>query len=99
MAYKIVIKEEAKLDTEEAYNYYENEKANLGEEFLEELTRIYNRIAKHPDYYGFIDDQRILRDLKVERFPFTVVFEITDSSVIVYAVHNTYRHPKRKLRR
>jgi hypothetical protein len=44
---------------------------------------------------GFIDDRAILRDVKLERFPYVVIFEIIDNSVVVYAVHCTYQHPKR----
>lgn len=99
MVYKILIKEEAKLDAEIAYEYYETERANLGEEFLEELVKTYKRIAVNPTHYGYIDHQQILRDVKVERFPFTVVFEITQDGIIVYAVHNTYQHPGRRFRK
>lgn len=99
MGYRIVIREEAKKDTEEAYNYYEDERANLGEEFLDELVRSYQRIAANPTHYGYIDDKQILRDVKIDRFPFTIVFEIIDYNVVVYAVHNTYHYPRRRLRR
>jgi len=99
MAYKIVIKDEARLDTEAAYDYYENAREGLGEEFLLELVKKYDDLSDNPQHYGYIDDQYIIRDVKVDRYPYVIVFEITDDSVIVYAVHNTYRHPRRKLRR
>ena len=98
MAYNIVIKEEARLDTATAYNYYENERQGLGEEFLDELVKRYDDLSDHPFHYGFIDDQQIIRDVKVDRFPYVIIFEVIDNSVIVYAVHNTWRHPKRRLR-
>src|SRR5687767_187305 len=98
MAYNIIIKEEAHLDTSTAYDYYENEQKGLGEEFLEELEKRYHDLMSHPFNYGFIDDQQIIRDVKVDRFPYVIIFEVIDENVIVYAVHNTYRHPKRRLR-
>jgi hypothetical protein len=98
MAFKIIIKEEARLDSATAYYYYENERRGLGEEFLEELEKRYHDLESHPLNYGFIDDQQIIRDVKIDRFPYVIIFEVIDSSVIVYAVHNTYRHPKRRLR-
>ena len=39
MAYKIIITEKAKEDTQVAYDYYENKTAGLGEEFLSEVLR------------------------------------------------------------
>lgn len=99
MAYKIVIKVEARIDTQEAYDYYELEKADLGEDFLNELAKTYRLIAQNPSHYGYIDARQILRDIKVHRFPFTAIFEITEQEVIIYAVHNTWHHPKKRLRK
>jgi hypothetical protein len=58
MTYTIVIKEEARLDTEIAYNYYENERDELGEEFLQEIMNKYESLIINPHYYGYIDDQK-----------------------------------------
>lgn len=99
MVYKIVVKQQAKDDTNEAYNYYEDEQTGLGEDFLDEVEAKYKKLTESPHNYGFIDDQTIIRDVKVDRFPYVVVFEIIDDSVVVYSVHNTYRHPKRRLRK
>ena len=37
MTFKIVIKEEAYLDLQVAFGYYEEQRSGLGEEFLEEI--------------------------------------------------------------
>jgi plasmid stabilization system protein ParE len=99
MTYKIVITEQAREDTQSAYDYYEDQRKNLGEEFLEELVNRYGDLEDHPEHYGFIDNRGIIRDVKIDRFPYVIVFEIVNDKVVVYAVFNTYRHPKRKLRR
>jgi plasmid stabilization system protein ParE len=99
MAYKIVITEQAKEDTQTAYDYYEEQRQDLGEEFLEELVKKYDDLTEHPQHYGYIDNQDIIRDVKIDRFPYVIVFEIMEQRVIVYAIHNTYRHPRRKLKR
>ncbi len=69
MTYTIVIKEEARRDTEIEYNYYENERDELGEE------------------------------VKIDRFPYVIIFEILEEEVFVYAVHNTYKHPRKNIRK
>ena len=99
MAYKVVIKDVAKEDIQTAYDYYEQERRGLGEEFLEELLKKFDVFMDKPHNYGFIDDQTIIRDVKVDRFPYVIIFEIIVDAVYVYAVHNTYRHPKRRLRK
>ena len=98
MTFNIIIKEEARLDTATAYYYYEDKQKGLGEEFLEELEKRYHDLESHPFNYGFIDDQQIIRDVKIDRFPYVIIFEVAEGSIIIYAVHNTYRHPKRRLR-
>lgn len=98
MAYKVVIIEQAKNDTKAAFDHYETQRVNLGEEFLAELVKRYEDISDHPYHYGFIDDRKTLRDIKLDRFPYVIVFEITGDRVIVYAVHCTYQHPEKKYR-
>ncbi len=99
MAYKITIQEQAIEDTEIAYNHYEDEKLGLGDDFLDELEKRYDDLSDKPYNYGFIDDQAIIRDVKLVRFPYVIVFEIIEGEVIVYAVHCTYKHPKKRLRK
>lgn len=99
MNFEIVITRAAHQDTLEAYNFYEVQQAGLGERFLEAFTKRYADLATHPHHYSFIDEdlQKILRDVRLEVFPFVVVFEIIESRVIVYAIHHLFRNPKRKL--
>ena len=99
MVYKIVITEQAKEDTQTAYDYYEEQRQDLGEEFLKELVKKYDDLTEDPQHYGYIDNQDIIRDVKIDRFPFVIIFEIIEQRVFVYAIHNTYRHPKRKLKK
>ena len=98
MAYKIVIKEEAREDIQTVYDHYETARQGPGEEFPGVLLEKFDHLEDSPHYYGFIDDQAIIRDVKIDRFPYVVIFEIIDDTVIVYAIHCTYRHPKRRLR-
>jgi hypothetical protein len=99
MAYKIVIDERAKEDTQAAYNHYEDAREGLGEEFLLELIKKYDDLTNLPHNYGYIDDKKIIRDVKIDRFPYVIVFEIIEDDIVVYAVHCTDRDPKRRLRK
>ena len=98
MGYTLIIKEDAHNDATAAYNYYEEQQAGLGERFLIALEAGYRDISLHPEYYSFIaeDARQILRDVLLDTFPYTVVFEVMNEVVIVYAVHNTYYRPDKK---
>ena len=101
MSFTVIVKQEAHQDTIEAYNYYEEKQSGLGEMFLETLRHRYHELAEHPTYYSYIDEDtlKVLRDVRLEKFPYVVVYEIIDKEVIVYAVHNTYKHSRNKLRK
>jgi len=98
MPFTVVVKQEAHQDTLEAYDYYEGKQSGLGERFLEALLRHYQELADHPTYYSYIDEDplKVLRDVRLEKFPYVVVYEIAGTEVIIYAVHNTYKHPRNK---
>ena len=99
MAFTVIVKEEAHQDTFDAFWYYEDKQKGLGERFLDVLEQTYQSLINHPEHYGYIseDTQKILRDVKLDKFPFVVVYEIIEKEVVIYAVHNTYTNPKNKL--
>jgi toxin ParE1/3/4 len=96
MVHKIVITTYAELDTFDAYEWYEQERPGLGEEFLFELENTYEKIANHPTYNTYIDDKKELRDLHIYRFPFVVVYRIKNDTVEIISVHHTKKHPDKK---
>ncbi len=101
MSFTVIVKEEAQQDIIEAYNYYEEKLAGLGDRFLDALQQRYIELSENPTFYSYIDEDplKILRIVKLEKFPFVIVYEIVENEVIVFAVHNTYKHPRNKLRK
>ncbi len=99
MAYKLVTLKVAAEDISEAYHYYENAKIGLGDRFMSELLNRFSEISAHPQYYGYIDSQNIVRDVKLRNFPYLVVYEIRDEFVVIISVHNTHRHPDKRFKK
>jgi plasmid stabilization system protein ParE len=97
MAYKLGIKPGAEDDIEVAYNWYEDQKIGLGEEFLTGLAEVYRKLENHPTIYGKI--KKTYREAGLKRFPYVVVFEIIKTEVVVYAVFHTSRHPRNKFKK
>ena len=52
--YQLIIKPRAILMTKDAYDWYEKQKQGLGEEFLVELDRCYDKLQAQPEYFGKI---------------------------------------------
>ncbi len=92
MQYNIVLQEEAIGDLQIAYDWYEEQKTGLGDTFLDEVERSLNKLKNHPFHYGIIKNW--IRKIKINKFPFLIIFEISEDSVFVTAIRHTSRRPK-----
>lgn len=81
----------AKLELNEAAQYYENESPGLGQSFISEIERCTDEIVRHPDA-GVVMRGSIRRRL-VRRFPYGLLYRATASEVRVLAVMNLKRRP------
>jgi hypothetical protein len=94
MAYKLEIRPLATMEVIDAYDWYELQREGLGAEFLNELETFYTSVLRNPTSYGFYD--KAVRQGKMNRFPYVIVFEIFDESVVVYSVFMTKQDPGKK---
>lgn len=93
MSFDVYVLPEAEMEQTDAFNYYEEIKTGLGDEFLKELIVCFGKLSHNPQYYSFAGKSGILRDIKVKRFPFLVLFLISGSTVTVVSIRNTSRKP------
>ena len=87
MTYHLELTEEARLDVQEAWLWYENQKANLGEEFLLSLEASLNEIQRNPFLYQMhYNNSRIA----LKRFPYKVIYVIEEEYLIgvIGIIHN-----------
>ena len=90
MTYEIVLQEEAVLEIQAAFEWYEKQKRGLGYELLATIELCFSQVSKHPNNYTYINES--YRRIKTNRFPYLIVYETKDSNVFIIAV----RHAKRK---
>lgn len=95
MQFDILLSDEARTEVANSYLFYESKSEGLGESFLHELEAIYTSLGENPFKYSFIDLSGKLRDVKLRRFPYVVIFEIQPDFVFVYSVYNTSRRQYR----
>ena len=89
--YDLIFIEEVNKDVLDAYLWYEDQREGLGDEFLESLEEGYTKISKNPYFYQVKFENK--RTLKIKRFPYLIIYEIEENSVIVYAVFQASRDP------
>ena len=92
MKYILLVKDEAIQDMTEAFDWYENKRAGLGAEFLDEVDQCYDRIIQTPEHYQTHKEQRIA---VMHRFPYKIVYEIEGETIVVFAVYHDKRNPKK----
>ena len=80
-------------DVEAAFRWYEEQRAGIGLDFLNELQAAYARIAEGP--YWYQDLGHGTRRALLRRFPFAVYFNVDAETVLVIAVIHVSRHPSR----
>lgn len=92
MSFTLLLQDEAIRDMQDAYDWYEDQLVNLGEEFLEELHAVLDKLKQRPTQYGFYFDE--FRTVRLKRFPYLIVYKIQGAKVFI----NSIRHIKRKPR-
>lgn len=93
MSYKVVILPIAETEAEQAAIYYEDQKTNLGIDFLYELDKAREALSEHPQHYSFISDNKTLRSIALKQFPYQLIFRIEGHNVIVLSVHHEKQKP------
>ncbi len=91
--YNLVIKQEAKEEITEAYNWYESKQNKLGERLISVLDDYFATIKKNPEQFP-----KVLNDMRqatIKKFPYIIIFEIDNNDVIVYAVFHSSQNPEK----
>ena len=92
MSYRLIIRPEVERDLSEAFDWYEQRRAGLGEEFLREIDLVLKRIEENPLRFAptYLQGRRALP----KRFPYKVYFTVRGETISVVAVVHARRHPQ-----
>ncbi len=93
MSYKLILTADAQNEETDAYNYYEDIRIGLGDDLLSALSKYYNKIIKNPFSFSFIGNSKTLRDDKIDRFPYVIVYLISGNIITILSIRNTSRRP------
>ncbi|MBP9068506.1 MAG: type II toxin-antitoxin system RelE/ParE family toxin [Bacteroidia bacterium] len=96
MSFKIEITTLAEEEYSSAFHYYEQQLSGLGDKFEKETELLMDKLKVNP--YLFQRKYKHYREALFKRFPYYIVYEIMDSSVIIHSFFHANRDPKRKLK-
>ena len=88
---KIVILDEASIELDDAYEFYEYEQSGLGSKFVDSFTRTLELIKFYPK--GWHPLSRKVKRCLIRGFPYGIIYQIKDNSIIILSVANLHRKP------
>jgi len=97
MSLPILLRPEAKADLLAARDWYEQQRAGLGDEFAEAVEQLLARIQIFPELYGVLLSK--VRGGKLRRFPYVLYYRALPDRIEVLAVLHGSRNPPPWLRR
>jgi plasmid stabilization system protein ParE len=91
MSLTVVIRPKARADFDEAFDWYESQRAGLGVEFSNRVQTVIDSIAVMPELPAPV--YRDVRRAMVRPFPYSVIYRIRGMRIIVLAVFHNKRDP------
>jgi plasmid stabilization system protein ParE len=91
MSLSIVFRLEAQAEFDEAIDWYEQQ-AELGLEFLDCVADSLTRIAATPESCEIVYED--VRRAVVQRFPYSVFYQVEQQQIVVLAIFHSKRDPK-----
>jgi plasmid stabilization system protein ParE len=92
MTFSVHLRPKAEQDLWEAATWYEEQRIDLGNQFLDEALAVFSSIAETPFLYPNV--YRNIRRSLIRRFPFGVYYCIEEKKVVVVAVMHGSRDPR-----
>jgi toxin ParE1/3/4 len=91
MTYTIAIQEEAIIEMQEAFEWYENKRNGLGYELLDKIEGCFLKISNTPTHYTHINET--YRRIKTQKFPYLIIYEIEESFAFIVAIRHAKQRP------
>jgi hypothetical protein len=89
---EIVFLPPAKDEFTEAITYYNCQSEGLGYEFAAEVKRTLERIVQYPDAWFKLSNRT--HRCRTNRFPYGVIYQIREETLLIVAVMHLSREPK-----
>ena len=92
MTLPVVYRPRAQSDLTAEYDWYEQQRAGLGEDFLAAIQATSKRIGEYPEIFRAAHGE--IRRAIVPRFPFAMFYLLELNRAVVLRVLHTARDPK-----
>ena len=93
MSKRVIVEPEAEADLAEAYAWYDEQRAGLGDDFLLCIEAAIEAIGERPKSFPIVQSQT--RRALVRRFPYLVLFVELPDLITVVGIFHASRDPQR----
>jgi plasmid stabilization system protein ParE len=96
MIYRVEFLLKAKRELLDAWEWYEDRQAGLGDKFTQQVFSCIHTIEKHPDRYP--ERKKNYKEALVKIFPYLLIYRISKRKkvITIVSVFHGYRNPKGK---
>lgn len=94
MNWRVVVRPEVERDVAETAAWYDSQQRGLGTEFREEVIQVFDALAQNPLLNCRRHPCKNIRWRYPERFPYRIIYEVLDDTVVIAAVLHAARHDR-----
>jgi plasmid stabilization system protein ParE len=94
MSFRVLFRPEAEADVADGATWYEDQRAGLGSEFVEAVFHAVDALSVNPLLASRRHRRRDIRWVFPERFPYRIIYEVADDTVLVISALHAARHDR-----
>lgn len=91
MIRRTIFRSQFEVDIAEAASRYEAQRSGLGRDFLRSIDRSISAIEENP--FIFRKVHRETRRAPIDRFPYGLIYKVTEDEIVLIACMHSRRHP------
>jgi toxin ParE1/3/4 len=91
MSPSVFFRPEAEQDLRAAWDWYEDKRPGLGDEFLARIEAVLSRIQANPEQFPRTHHE--LRRALIRRFPYALFYLASSERIVVVAILHHHRDP------
>ena len=92
MRFVLEFRPDARIEFDDAADWYENHRAGLRSDFVHAIHDALGRIKKAPLTFPVVEGTFVRRAV-VNQFPYSIFFSLNEEVVVVFAVFHHSRNP------
>lgn len=92
MTWTAIIRPRARLQIAEAADWYDSQSSGRGDDFLRSFQETIEVICRNPYQFQVLRGE--LRRVVLRRFPYIVIYAVSESEVTVLRCVHSRRHPR-----